>query len=511
MNTAVAVAGTVGRAKTLSIVGLEAIPILVEAVQLNGLPSFQIVGLPDAAVNEARERLRAGFHALGVSWPNRRLTVNLSPADVLKSGTGFDLAIAVAILGSIGFDAGRNAVVMGELGLDGSIRPVRGVLPALLSAVKEGVETAIVPVGNREEALLVDGIEVVAVHHLAQVARLCGVPGQFVPPMMSQVSDPLPLPEPVADLSDVYGQEEAILALEVAAAGGHHMLMVGSPGIGKSMLARRMPGIMPDLTHAEALEVAAISSLMGERFTDLPHCPPFSAPHHTASAAAMVGGGSGIPRPGAVTFAHRGVLFCDEYPEFAPRVIQALRQPMEDGYIELARSKANVRFPARFQLVAAANPCRCGHVLDAPSRCTCTSRDRRTYNASLGGPVRDRIDIQILLRRPSKADLRRGGTITSAQVKARVSEARLRQAHRLKKLPLERNAQVPGAWLRRHTPLSPVTATRFEEGITMGELSLRGYDRILRLAWSIADVNGRGVPSDDDVALAYTMRGRVSA
>lgn len=505
--SAPAIAGTVGRAHTLSLLGLSAVPIVVEAVQLNGLPGFTIVGLPDAAVNEARERLRAGFHAISVPWPNRRLTVNLSPADVLKTGTGFDLAIAVAILGSMGFGLPAEAVVMGELGLDGSVRAVRGVLPALVAAQEQGIRTAIVPQANEAEAELVEGLNVVSVQHLGQVAQMCGAECSYrLSAQESRDSREDAASEPV-DLADVYGQDEAIAALEIAAAGGHHMLMVGSPGIGKSMLAQRLPGILPELTRATAVEVAAISSLVGKRFSALPTRPPLSAPHHTASPAAMVGGGTGIPRPGAITLAHRGVLFCDEFPEFAARVIQSLRQPMENGYIDIARAKANVRFPARFQLIAAANPCRCGKILDAPSACTCTSRDNRLYQASLGGPVRDRIDIQCVLRRPSKADLRRGSITTSNEVHQRVSQARERQIRRLAGTGADHNAAVPGTWLRANTALSATATNVFENAISRGDLTLRGFDRVLRLAWSVADLAGHDSPSDDDIALAYALRG----
>lgn len=500
-------AGTVGRAHTLSLLGLEAVPILVEAVQLNGLPSFTIVGLPDAAVNEARERLRAGFHAISLPWPNRRLTVNLSPADVSKSGTGFDLAIAVAILGTMGYQLPTDAVVMGELGLDGSVRTIRGVLPALIAACEEGRTSAIVPEGNRGEAGLVAGVDVTAVQHLGQIAVRCGADCSFSFAAQG-IAERIELPPPAAgDLADVYGQEQAIAALEVAAAGGHHMLMVGTPGIGKSMLARRLPGILPDLSPQAALEVAAISSLVGHQISELPTRAPLSAPHHSATTAAMVGGGTGIPRPGAITMAHRGVLFCDEFPEFSTRVIQSLRQPMEDGHIDLARAKASVRFPARFQLVAAANPCRCGNALDAPAKCTCTSRDHRVYRSSLGGPVRDRIDIQSVLRRPSKADLRRGSTATTAEVAARVSEARERQLRRLEGTGFTHNAEVSGRWLRENTRLSGSVHEMFETALAHGDLTLRGMDRIMRLGWSIADLHGDDSPTDDALALAFALRG----
>lgn len=500
-------AGVVGRSHAMSLMGLDATPILIEAVLLHGLPNFTIVGLPDAAVNEARERLRAGFLGIGLTWPNQRLTVNLSPGDVTKSGTGFDLGLAVAILGSLGFrPCDRWTVTIGELGLDGEVRAVSGVLPAVMAARNKGFVRAIVPAANAREASLVDGIEIVSVHHLAQIAVMFGVPDVTVPPAPAYRQPSVAGNDATVDLVDICGQEEAIMALEVAAAGSHHMLMVGPPGVGKSMLAERLPGVLPDLDRESAVGVAAIKSLDGDSVTVLPKRPPYVAPHHSATTAALVGGGSGIPKPGDITRAHHGVLFCDEFPEFAPQVIQALRQPMEKGWIDLSRVHARVRYPAQFQLVAAANPCRCGMRLDGPGKCTCTSRERRAYASHLGGPVRDRIDIRINLARPSRADIKRGGTVTTAEVHERVTHARERQRERSQHTGVALNSQLSGSWLRKHTKLEPHTSALFDRALAEAELSMRGVDRILRLAWSVADLAGHDAPNDDDVALAYSLR-----
>lgn len=505
-------AGVVGTSYTLSLIGLSATPVLVEAVQLNGLPSTSIVGLADTAVNEARERLRAGFLTIGVPWPNRRLTVNLSPADLAKSGTGFDLAIATAILGSQGFAAlGPETAVIGELGLDGTVRGVRGVLPMALEAQRLGFTRLVVPAANAAEAELVEGLHVTAVRHLAEVAILLGV-DVAVPGGLDEIEGELFEETAVGagDLRDVCGQDDAIWALEVAAAGGHHVLMTGAPGVGKSMLAHRFPAILPDLTSRQAVEVAAIRSLGGKPASGLPVRPPLSSPHHTATTAALVGGGSGVPKPGAITSAHHGVLFCDEFPEFSKQAIQALRQPLEQGWIDLDRVHAHVRYPARFQLIAAANPCRCGHLDDPGGACTCTSRDRMTYKASLGGPVRDRIDISLRLRRPSKAALRQGGTVSSAEVHERVVEARERQLARCFGSTGgesgELNARLPGPWLRKNTPLPESVVTEFGDALSRGRLSMRGVDRIIRLAWTVADLSGHDSPTADDIHVAITLR-----
>lgn len=501
-------AGVVGRARTMTLVGLEAREVLIEAAIMSGLPSFTIVGLPDAAVNEAKERLRAGFHFLGISWPNQRLTINLSPADTAKSGASFDLGLAVAVLGAMGYRIpGADTVFLGELGLDGSVRRVNGVLPVAAHLAKRGVCRLVVPAANFAEARLVSGIDVEPVAHLGQVAAVSGVAvNPTVIPEATVNAPAVAEVDEAGDLIDICGQEEAIAAMEVAAAGMHHVLMIGPPGIGKSMIARRMPGILPDLTDAEAVEVAAVSSVMGSAIDRLPRRPPLAAPHHSSSLASLVGGGSGIPRPGHITRAHRGILFLDEFAEFSARTIQSLRQPMEEGWIDLSRSRAHVRYPARFQLVAAANPCPCGFAMDKGSRCTCSSKDRRAYAGRLGGPVRDRIDIYMRLTRPSRADLRRGGTISSASVATRVIEARHRQARRADSTGVSVNAQLGGRWLRANTSLGGHMGELIDQSLRMGDLSMRGVDRILRLAWTVADLQGHDHPNDDDIASAFSLR-----
>ncbi|MDY5589470.1 MAG: ATP-binding protein [Arcanobacterium sp.] len=536
----------VGTARSMSLRGLESSTVLVEAVLLGGLPHMSIVGLADTAVTEARERLRASFSHVGIAWPNERLTVNLSPADTAKTGTRFDLAIAAAIVGALGYRTfSKNTAIVGELGLDGSVRPVRGVLPSVLAAQRLGYSRVLVPARNAAEARLISGLQVVPVEHLAQVAALLGVPGADSVIMRLNtrgaadrsgaidgsdtadgsgtvrtssirancaVSDGLR----AVDFDEVYGQQDAIWALEVAAVGEHHVQLVGAPGIGKSMLAERFPGILPELNEAEAVEVAAIQSLMGLPVAELPRQRPFAAPHHTATTAAIVGGGSGIPQPGAITYAHHGVLFCDEFPEFSARAIQALRQPMETGWVDLHRAHAHVRYPAQFQLIAAANPCRCGKAFDGDGTCVCKPYERIAYRSHLGGPIRDRFDIRLVLRRPSAADIATGGSVSTAHARAAVLAARERAHYRSAHIAESDcgeasyrvcNARLPGSWLREHTPVSTALSAVFDRQLSTGQLSLRGLDRVRRLAWSVADLHGHDQPNDDDFAAAFTLRG----
>jgi len=504
-----------GRTVAVSLVGLSGHMIEVEAHLAASIPGFTLVGLPDASLAEARDRVRAAMTSSGLAWPQRRITVNLSPASLPKAGSGFDLAIAVATLAGAGVcDARAVAPVvhLGELGLDGRLRPVRGVLPAVVAAVAAGCPQVVVPLGNAEEARLVPGADVRPATHLAEVARWYGADVEVpdVEPVRPEVAA---APEsPVLDMSDVLGQRDARWALEVAAAGGHHVLMVGPPGAGKTMLAARLPGLLPDLGEREAVEVTAVHSVAGIFCPTggLLRRPPFEDPHHTATPAAVIGGGSGMPRPGAASRAHRGVLFMDEAPEFSPQVLQTLRQPLENGEVVIHRAGGTARYPARFQLVLAANPCPCGRSVGKGLECTCTPMARRRYFSRLSGPLLDRVDIQIEVLPVTRADRMAGlSAEPTLAIAGRVAEARAVARRRLAGTPWSTNSEVPGSWLRAHTRAA---ADRdLDLALDSGALSLRGVDRVLRVAWTLADLAGRQEPGATQVgqALLLRTRGRV--
>ncbi len=443
------------RAWSVALVGIEGAMVEVEAAISSGLPRTTMVGLPDAALYEARDRCRAAMASSGRGWPSDPVTINLSPATLPKAGSHYDLAIAAAVAAAgRKFDPGalEGLAIFGELGLDGRVRTVRGLLPALLAAARRGFGKAVVPAGQLREAALVAGLTVFGAADLADLFDiLTGGPGAApLPPAV-----PSPPPAAPLDLADVAGQLDGKWALEVAAAGRHHLYLHGPPGVGKTLLAERLPGLLPDLEPAEALEVSAIHSLAGMNLDGgLVRRPPYADPHHSASIASLVGGGARIAMPGAVSRAHRGVLFLDEAPEFSPRVMEALRVPLESGRIVLGRAVATATYPASFQLVLAANPCPCGMATTPGGNCRCAPMVVRRYASRVSGPILDRIDIHQHLKPVRAALLRNAEPGESSQAVAeRVWLARERQHHRLEPGGWRTNGEVPGPALRKRLPL----------------------------------------------------------
>jgi magnesium chelatase family protein len=518
-------ASGLGRAWCIGLLGLRGTPIEVEAHAAPGLPKFTLIGLPDSVLNEARDRVRAAALNSGIQWPQAVLTVSLSPAWIRKQGSGFDLAIAFAVLRAIGAirqAALHDAVFLAELGLDGRVRPIRGVLPCVVAAVQAGLGRVFVADANAAEAGQVSGIEVTGLRSLRQLVALANgepVPGE--PPGVPAAGlDALPADGPPAgeppfapDLSEVLGQYEARRALELSAAGGHHLFLCGTPGAGKTMLAKRLPGILPPLDTDAALEVSAIHSLSGTLPPDRPLItrPPFCTVHHSATVAAMVGGGSGQLRPGAVSRAHRGVLFLDEMPEFSRTVLDSLREPIECGEVAIARASGIARFPASFLLVGAANPCPCGRAGSPLAACTCAPRQRIAYLARISGPLIDRIDLRVDVTPVGPGELLdaaaggQGGEST-ALVAQRVVQARERAVHRFAGTPWRCNAQVPGQVLRSRWPLAVDALATAERALRAGTLSARGLDRVIRVAWTVADLAGLDRPDRAAVDTALGFR-----
>ena len=491
--------------------GIDGFEVFVQTDISNGMPAFEIVGLPDAAVKEAKERAKAAIKNTGLRFPAKRIIINLAPASQKKGGSGYDLPITVSILAAteqLTIEDAEETVFIGELSLDGAVNSVDGILPRVIFAYKNGYKKIFVPADNANEAAVIDGVEIYPVASLKDVSNHFAGTAKIEPHKVDLEDYFARRAETLLDFCEVKGQENVKRALEIAAAGNHNVLMIGSPGTGKTMLAQRMPGILPDLTFDESLEVTKIHSIAGALPKEVPLIldRPFRSPHHTISAAGLSGGGSS-PKPGELSLAHNGILFLDELPEFHRDVLEVLRQPLEDGKVTISRVSATYTYPCNIMLIASMNPCRCGYLGDRRRQCTCTPNQINHYRRKVSGPLLDRIDIQVEVPNVEYDDLTSRKKIeTSAQIKERVNSARQIQLERYKDLNIYSNSQLTAGMLQEYCALSDDDSAMLKVAFDTLGLSARAHSRILKVARTIADLDGVKNISAEHIAEALQYR-----